>query len=585
MQQGVETLGDEWNLDQPTAKLFEERLKTVTPTPLAWVVINRFERKECDNKHDKAEYTRTTHCALIDNESDSVAKALHNFSIPGLGKFDLRVSERSMTGYEPCYGLRSEKAPFYGFFTQVRDALGSTTPEVDILPSFLWFWDVYRVKDEWKYTDATGKELPLLRFTLDVPEDDEANWKLEARALELRTFLYYCDKELLLYTDDTYAGLPCNDDARQENSRDWCSYTFMKEPENPLRKSVIALFGKYIIHGAKNTQFPRFLDDEATTEYPSFIIGLASDGKPIPASCDPSQLSGYPSSSPNHPNKLEQVCFKPEVLQRYSANPDKYQVSDRSVACVIDGRGLWQLDIDINSEGLVEAHLGDLSSLPREELQYWESFNITPSGNPNPNRVLRDYFNIPSDFSDAPVFELMLSFKKASENVKEQLGVSIWKEPDSHTLKKINTLAVPTVDSTEAFNNAMLALTKALADTLDGKQLRKLSGIVDDKIGSIQLAASFFQSQGADTSPFEYLKYVQDFRSGGGAAHRPNGKGDASKRLRRLLGDCTSTDWKERFVYVCNRLTDGFNSLAAWQIQDADSQGEKETSDGKTSDR
>lgn len=174
----------------------------------------------------------------------------------------------------------------------------------------------------------------------------------------------------------------------------------------------------------------------------------------------------------------------------------------------------------------------------------------------------------------------MLSFKKASENVKEQLGVSIWKEPDSHTLKKINTLAVPTVDSTEAFNNAMLALTKALADTLDGKQLRKLSGIVDDKIGSIQLAISFFQSQGADTSPFEYLKYVQDFRSGGGAAHRPNGKGDASKRLRRLLGD-----WKERLVYVCNRLTDGFNSLAAWQIQDADSQGEKETSDGKTSDR
>lgn len=501
MQQGVETLGDKWNLDQPTAKLFEERLKTVTPTPLAWVVINRFERKECDNKHDKAEYTQTTHCALIDNESDSVAKALHNFSIPGLGKFDLRVSERSMTGYEPCYGLRSEKAPFYGFFTQVRDALGSTTPEVDILPSFLWFWDAYRVKDEWKYTDATGKELPLLRFTLDVPEDDEANWKLEARALELRTFLYYCDKELLLYTDDTYAGLPCNDDARQENSRDWCSYTFMKEPENPLRKSVIALFGKYIIHGAKNTQFPRFLDDEATTEYPSFIIGLASDGKPIPASCDPSQLSGYPSSSPNHPNKLEQVCFKTEVLQRYSANPDKYQVSDRSVACVIDGRCLWQLDIDINSEGLVEAYLGDLSSLPRKELQYWESFNITPSGNPNPNRVLRDYFNIPSDFSDAPVFELMLSFKKASENVKEQLGVSIWKEPDSHTLKKINTLAVPTVDSTEAFNNAMLALTKALADTLDGKQLRKLSGIVDDKIGSIQLAISFFQSQGADTSP------------------------------------------------------------------------------------
>ena len=81
----------------------------------------------------------------------------------------------------------------------------------------------------------------------------------------------------------------------------------------------------------------------------------------------------------------------------------------------------------------------------------------------------------------------------------------------------------------------MLALTKALADTLDGKQLRKLSGIVDDKIGSIQLAISFFQSQGADTSPFEYLKYVQDFRSGGGAAHRPNGKGRCVKKTSQTV--------------------------------------------------
>ena len=55
-------------------------MRTATPTPLDWVVIDRFERKECDNRHDKAEYTQTTHCALIDNESDSVAKALHNFS-------------------------------------------------------------------------------------------------------------------------------------------------------------------------------------------------------------------------------------------------------------------------------------------------------------------------------------------------------------------------------------------------------------------------------------------------------------------------------------------------------------------------
>ena len=180
-----------------------------------------------------------------------------------------------------------------------------------------------------------------------------------------------------------------------------------------------------------------FFDDETTAEYPNFIIGLDPDGEPIAASCNPSQLSGYPGSGPNHPNRFERVCFQSEVLQRYSTNPDKYQISDRSIACVINGRTLWQLDISTNSDGLVEAYLGDLGSrLPHKELPYWKSFNIAPSGTPNPNRVLRDHFNIPTDASDAPVLELMSAFRKASENVKEQLGVSIWKEPDSHTLKK-----------------------------------------------------------------------------------------------------------------------------------------------------
>ena len=55
MKQVYETLGDKWDLDQPTTKLFEERLRTATSTPLDWVVIDRFERKECDNRHDKAE--------------------------------------------------------------------------------------------------------------------------------------------------------------------------------------------------------------------------------------------------------------------------------------------------------------------------------------------------------------------------------------------------------------------------------------------------------------------------------------------------------------------------------------------------
>ena len=75
MKQVYKTLGDEWDLDQPTAKLFEERLRTATPTPLDWVVIDRFERKEC-NEHGETEYIQTTHCALIDNKNSSIDKTI-----------------------------------------------------------------------------------------------------------------------------------------------------------------------------------------------------------------------------------------------------------------------------------------------------------------------------------------------------------------------------------------------------------------------------------------------------------------------------------------------------------------------------
>ena len=63
-------------------KVFEERLRTATSTPLDWVASIDSKERNSDNRHDKAEYTQTTHCALIDNESDSVAKALHNFQHP-----------------------------------------------------------------------------------------------------------------------------------------------------------------------------------------------------------------------------------------------------------------------------------------------------------------------------------------------------------------------------------------------------------------------------------------------------------------------------------------------------------------------
>ena len=67
--------------------------------------------------------------------------------------------------------------------------------------------------------------------------------------------------------------------------------------------------------------------------------------------------------------------FRPEVLSRYKADPEKYSFEELSVRC----RRTWRLDFyDINEAGQVHCFLGGLVHLPEEEQLYWKQFNEKP---------------------------------------------------------------------------------------------------------------------------------------------------------------------------------------------------------------
>lgn len=117
-------------------------------------------------------------------------------------------------------------------------------------------------------------------------------------------------------------------------------------------------------------------EDPTKREYATFKIFDRKNQKDVETSCGPDYLSNYFQKS-DLPWEISPAFFKPEVLHRFKADPEKYDLEDRSITC----RGAWYLkSYDVNEEGLVHAYIGDLANLPIEEQRYWQSFNVWPKG-------------------------------------------------------------------------------------------------------------------------------------------------------------------------------------------------------------
>lgn len=117
-------------------------------------------------------------------------------------------------------------------------------------------------------------------------------------------------------------------------------------------------------------------EDPTKREYATFKIFDRKNAREVETSCSPEYLSNYFVKS-DLPWEISPAFFKPEILHRFKADPEKYDLEDRRITC----RGAWYLkSYDVNEEGLVHAYIGDLAQLPIVEQRYWQSFNVWPKG-------------------------------------------------------------------------------------------------------------------------------------------------------------------------------------------------------------
>lgn len=195
-------------------------------------------------------------------------------------------------------------------------------------------------------------------------------------------------------------------------------------------------------------------------------------------SCNPEHLANYFTES-DLPFETTPAFFRPEVLLKYKADSEKYQISQRSISC----RGAWHLQTyDINEAGQVHTYLVYLKNLPYKEQLYWKSFNEPPKG-PISKRSIKTDFEGCWDTEYDP----LNSLKAALREFRQRQAP--WWELRSETL--LEQLQYPATASADEWSNDLLLLDQLVVEGFQAGWLkdkaRELGRTLDPQFASIKI--------------------------------------------------------------------------------------------------
>lgn len=278
--------------------------------------------------------------------------------------------------------------------------------------------------------------------------------------------------------------------------------------------------------------------------YVSFIAHDWKNGVVQECSCDPAQLGNYFLES-DLPFQTSPAFFRPEVLLKYKADPDKYRLEGRSINC----RGAWFLrSYDINEAGQVHAYLCDLNLLPYAEQLYWQSFNEAPKAGISA-RAFKSDFLAQWDTSPDPLASL-----KRRLQALNGAGITWWSLKNPQLPDRVH---YPVTASQEEWANELLALDQLVVEGLSSsyfKSKAEAAGItIERQWGSLKLISEVLLhaqvNEEEATAVVAPLKSLHELRSkmkghvaGSDARAIPEAliaeHGDLKSHFRALVDDC-----------------------------------------------
>ncbi|SDD82447.1 hypothetical protein SAMN05444678_12430 [Sphingomonas sp. YR710] len=247
-------------------------------------------------------------------------------------------------------------------------------------------------------------------------------------------------------------------------------------------------------------------------------------------SCAPWALASYFDEGSDLPFQVTPAFFRPEVLQKYKSDPDKYRLEHRS----IHARGGWHLkSYDVNEAGQVHAYLYDLANLPYREQLYWQSFNEWPKAPISPRAYQTDFEGSFSTIPD-PLIDLKHEISKL-----DKIKPDYWQSRGEALAGAVH---YPLTASTEEWANAILALDQLVVEGFATKPLRQRLTAAgrefDKQWGSLKLLQEVLIAGGSDEDDVieivAPLRRLHDIRS--------KAKGHAAEAEKRALVKLAKTE-------------------------------------------
>ncbi|MBF0379160.1 MAG: hypothetical protein HQK72_17020 [Desulfamplus sp.] len=277
-------------------------------------------------------------------------------------------------------------------------------------------------------------------------------------------------------------------------------------------------------------------DDEK--KYASFIVHDWKNKRILEDySLAPENFANYFTKS-DLPFEISPIFFKAEVLDKYKHNPDKYEMSERSIYC----RGGWHLKTyDINEYGQVHTYAIYLNRLPYSEQLHWLQYNVKPKGGISKRAFKTD---MEGEFPDSrsELEELKVSLHKL-ESLKI-IGVEgvIWSPKGGSWENASKGIHLVHTENPNQWHDFVIALANTVNEGLQKKTLSQIAsffGNDNNELGTLGLIKFILKANSREDLIDEthfVLNELQQKRNQGkahGAWKTPEGSliADAKDRL------------------------------------------------------
>lgn len=216
--------------------------------------------------------------------------------------------------------------------------------------------------------------------------------------------------------------------------------------------------GSQVMHpplNAKELGAKLYSADRAPKQYTTFITHDFKNQRLLEVSCNPTALASYFDKGSPLPFQTSPVFFKPEVLDKYKADPEKYRLTDREISC----RNSWSLQTyDVNEAGQVHTYITYLGNLPYQEQIYWKSFNEKPKGAISRRAFLTDFM---AEYDNEP--DGIRSLRYELEQIRDsRVSWFTLREP-----ALLDQLHYPLTSSNKTWGDTLTTLAKCVVESIN----------------------------------------------------------------------------------------------------------------------